>query len=436
MHDLDFLQHPEQMTRGDPPRLSRRWRAIARGARRPRHRRRRVRGRRLVDARARRAGRRACTSARSARRRGPPTSRAARGPTPRLGIPVRRHARAAQERRRAARRLRAAACRSGPTRRRWCWPASATDAAARDGSRALEQPPLAGHVDVTRLRRRRDATASSMRDARMLVLPSLDEGFGLPALEAMACGVPVVVSPRGSLPEVVGDAGDAGRSATMPTAGRARWRRCSTTTRRRGRARAAWRGPRRYQLGRDAPRRRDAPTRRPCAPRRERPDARRHRRARAGRPPDRRRPLSGGAARRVGATAPAAGATSWSLYAIGRSPLPGDATGRSASCRARAARGGSSGTFAARARRATGPTCCSRPGTPRRSPARRPVALADPRRLVLRPPGVVLRSAKACAAGCSRPGRRAAPHVVLAPSAFSEREIVRYIGVPTARGSG
>ena len=36
------------------------------------------------------------------------------------------------------------------------------------------------------------------------VLPSLDEGFGLPAVEAMACGAPVVVSNRGALPEVVG----------------------------------------------------------------------------------------------------------------------------------------------------------------------------------------------------------------------------------------
>ena len=36
------------------------------------------------------------------------------------------------------------------------------------------------------------------------VLPSLDEGFGLPALEAMACGAPVVVSHRGALPEVAG----------------------------------------------------------------------------------------------------------------------------------------------------------------------------------------------------------------------------------------
>lgn len=41
--------------------------------------------------------------------------------------------------------------------------------------------------------------------ASVLVLPSLSEGFGLPALEAMACGAPVVVSNRGALPEVVGD---------------------------------------------------------------------------------------------------------------------------------------------------------------------------------------------------------------------------------------
>jgi glycosyltransferase involved in cell wall biosynthesis len=43
--------------------------------------------------------------------------------------------------------------------------------------------------------------------ATLVVVPSLEEGFGLPALEAMACGAPVVASRRGALPEVVGDAG-------------------------------------------------------------------------------------------------------------------------------------------------------------------------------------------------------------------------------------
>ena len=43
--------------------------------------------------------------------------------------------------------------------------------------------------------------------AYALVQPSLMEGFGLPPIEAMACGTPVLSSTAGSLPEVVGDAG-------------------------------------------------------------------------------------------------------------------------------------------------------------------------------------------------------------------------------------
>jgi glycosyltransferase involved in cell wall biosynthesis len=44
------------------------------------------------------------------------------------------------------------------------------------------------------------------RQATMLVYPSIYEGFGLPPLEAMACGTPVVASNATSLPEVVGEA--------------------------------------------------------------------------------------------------------------------------------------------------------------------------------------------------------------------------------------
>lgn len=43
--------------------------------------------------------------------------------------------------------------------------------------------------------------------AKGLVHPALDEGFGLPVVEAMAAGVPVVAARAGALPEVVGDAG-------------------------------------------------------------------------------------------------------------------------------------------------------------------------------------------------------------------------------------
>jgi glycosyltransferase involved in cell wall biosynthesis len=45
------------------------------------------------------------------------------------------------------------------------------------------------------------------RGARCLLFPSLFEGYGLPPLEAMACGCPVITSDRSTLPDVVGDAG-------------------------------------------------------------------------------------------------------------------------------------------------------------------------------------------------------------------------------------
>jgi glycosyltransferase involved in cell wall biosynthesis len=43
--------------------------------------------------------------------------------------------------------------------------------------------------------------------ARVFIYPSIYEGFGLPAAEALACGVPTIVCRTSSLPEVVGDAG-------------------------------------------------------------------------------------------------------------------------------------------------------------------------------------------------------------------------------------
>ena len=77
---------------------------------------------------------------------------------------------------------------------------------ARDILGALDSSPLDRKVRVL-------GYVSSLeryelyRNASMLVMPSLDEGFGLPALEAMTVGVPVIVSTRGALPEVVADAG-------------------------------------------------------------------------------------------------------------------------------------------------------------------------------------------------------------------------------------
>ena len=52
-----------------------------------------------------------------------------------------------------------------------------------------------------------DRLPSFYRGATAFVFPSLYEGFGLPPLEAMACGVPVLASNRTSIPEVVGNAG-------------------------------------------------------------------------------------------------------------------------------------------------------------------------------------------------------------------------------------
>ncbi len=55
-----------------------------------------------------------------------------------------------------------------------------------------------------------EALVSQYSTARVAVVPSYFEGFGFPASEAMACGLPVIANAAGALPEVVGTSGEAG----------------------------------------------------------------------------------------------------------------------------------------------------------------------------------------------------------------------------------
>lgn len=67
-------------------------------------------------------------------------------------------------------------------------------------SHTTERVRFLGYVD--------DETLPGLyANATLFVLPSFDEGFGLPALEALACGTPVIVSNGGALPETIADAG-------------------------------------------------------------------------------------------------------------------------------------------------------------------------------------------------------------------------------------
>lgn len=73
-------------------------------------------------------------------------------------------------------------------------------------SRALDTLGLRGRVTF-KSRLTREELAKEFNRATIAVTPSLYEGFGLPAAEAMSCGTPVIVTDGGALPEVAGEAG-------------------------------------------------------------------------------------------------------------------------------------------------------------------------------------------------------------------------------------
>ena len=100
-----------------------------------------------------------------------------------------------------------------PVRRNGLWP-DAAQALRSNGARiGAEPPPRSGGAwsDAGPLVRRigylpRHHVVALLQCARFLVFASIYEGFGLPVLEAMQLGVPVLTSNTGPLPEVAGDA--------------------------------------------------------------------------------------------------------------------------------------------------------------------------------------------------------------------------------------
>jgi glycosyltransferase involved in cell wall biosynthesis len=82
----------------------------------------------------------------------------------------------------------------------------------REGGRVAKTIERLGLEDVVRCASGMsdDELACLYAEAQVAVVPSLYEGFSLPAIEAMACGVPLVATTGGALPEVVGSDGETG----------------------------------------------------------------------------------------------------------------------------------------------------------------------------------------------------------------------------------
>jgi glycosyltransferase involved in cell wall biosynthesis len=77
--------------------------------------------------------------------------------------------------------------------------------------RLLRRHRVEGRVMLERRMLSRDELAEAYASARVAVVPSFFEGFGFPATEAMACGLPVVANAAGALPELLGSDDRCGR---------------------------------------------------------------------------------------------------------------------------------------------------------------------------------------------------------------------------------
>ena len=94
------------------------------------------------------------------------------------------------------------------------------------------QGPRAVRGRAVRQRRVRRRDRPALRQRRVAVVPSLYEGFSLPAVEAMASGVPLVATTGGALPEVAGQDGETALLASRVTPKRSpRWCGTSSTIR-------------------------------------------------------------------------------------------------------------------------------------------------------------------------------------------------------------